>query len=619
MSNEFESGTSSRTKALIAAMLARAGQPNPSLGGAVGHGLAAGILGMIEGQDRRDNAAAMEKVISLYSPDSPPASAPTPAPTAPMPTSPPAMPPRTEAPAVSKEMLVDSLTDKPADLSGGFLPKDGVDRSKFAALGQPGPLQDKFVQYMGGEGGFKDPANDQMLAESTLNRALKMAAAKGMDPVAYLEKDLNPAPKGGYFDSRTPVGGARVMGTPGESRFRNETLASVLGGSDFGTKALGFTPDGNASGSFADNRAANGVYQQFAKAPSGEMFVNQFKGDVPRTYGLSSVMGPPVGAPPIQPPQTASLPPAGMVPQAGLTEGAKITNVPTRPVEPTMQTAQARPPQVAPAPQAAPSVPTLPSDPTTKRLMEAYRTASPREREKLGPMVLQQLQTARQQQLEMQKQIYLEDYKRNNPNYAERFGTYADRNKGPLAYQEKSGTLAAENDAAPATAARQGLEKQATTEGEVRGKIRANLPQAEATLEQTLKDSEGLRNHPGRQSSMGDIMGNLPDWMIRSNTDAKDFISRLNQVKGESFLKAYETLKGGGSITEVEGTKATAAINRMNRATTQKEFESALNDYQDSVRTGLAKLREVAGESPRQQPQQPTQGGAVKSYKDYFK
>ena len=37
----------------------------------------------------------------------------------------------------------------------------------------------------------------------------------------------------------------------------------------------------------------------------------------------------------------------------------------------------------------------------------------------------------------------------------------------------------------------------------------------------------------------------------------------MEQIRGKNFLTAYQQLKGGGAITEIEGTKAEAAQARL--------------------------------------------------------
>jgi hypothetical protein len=96
---------------------------------------------------------------------------------------------------------------------------------------------------------------------------------------------------------------------------------------------------------------------------------------------------------------------------------------------------------------------------------------------------------------------------------------------------------------------------------------------------------KGSKPHPGFENSVGATW--LPGSRFVPGTDAASFMSRFDQIKDSSFLEAFESLKGGGAITEKEGSKATSAINRMSIATTEKEFISAAMDLQDVIRTGV--------------------------------
>lgn len=96
-----------------------------------------------------------------------------------------------------------------------------------------------------------------------------------------------------------------------------------------------------------------------------------------------------------------------------------------------------------------------------------------------------------------------------------------------------------------------------------------------------------------------------------AGTDAANFEAYLDQVKGGAFLQAFERLKGGGQITEVEGSKATAAITRMSAAQSPKEFIIAAREYQDILRSGVERAKQKASGSvgvPGAVPLQPFQG-----------
>lgn len=98
--------------------------------------------------------------------------------------------------------------------------------------------------------------------------------------------------------------------------------------------------------------------------------------------------------------------------------------------------------------------------------------------------------------------------------------------------------------------------------------------------------------HPGFQSAVGAAL--VPGLRFVEGSDTAGFINRLEQVKGTAFLDAYESLKKGGAISEIEGAKGTAAINRMSKATSEKEFVSASREFQRVVRTGVENARKMA-------------------------
>jgi hypothetical protein len=100
--------------------------------------------------------------------------------------------------------------------------------------------------------------------------------------------------------------------------------------------------------------------------------------------------------------------------------------------------------------------------------------------------------------------------------------------------------------------------------------------------------------HPG----FGAAVGFSPSkWISKEpiqGTDRADFEQLYKQVQGGAFLDAYNTLRGGGSITEKEGEKATAAKNAMSLATSEKAFIKAANDYRGALTRGLELMRQQA-------------------------
>lgn len=157
----------------------------------------------------------------------------------------------------------------------------------------------------------------------------------------------------------------------------------------------------------------------------------------------------------------------------------------------------------------------------------------------------------------------------------------------------------------------QGSIAEAKAGGKVRGESQANaqvnLPQDIAQAEQTVGLVDDLLKHPGFDSAVGFSSYNPLNKM--AGNPGNDFNIRLDQLKGQQFLQAYQSLRGGGQITEVEGKKATDAISRMNTAASEKEFKAAAKEFQDVIRRGVERARQKA--AGRNTPAQPN---AVRRY-----
>jgi hypothetical protein len=131
----------------------------------------------------------------------------------------------------------------------------------------------------------------------------------------------------------------------------------------------------------------------------------------------------------------------------------------------------------------------------------------------------------------------------------------------------------------------------AKARGKVQGEKQAALPGALQRSDMTIKQIDELLTHKGFERIFG-LVGAFPNI---PGGDAAGAQARLKQVKGTAFLSAYEMLKGGGAITEVEGQKAQDAEARLDAAQSPAEARVALRDFQDAVREGRRKLQESAG------------------------
>lgn len=95
--------------------------------------------------------------------------------------------------------------------------------------------------------------------------------------------------------------------------------------------------------------------------------------------------------------------------------------------------------------------------------------------------------------------------------------------------------------------------------------------------------------HPGRETATG-VSGAVDPRNYVPGTNATDFRAVLDQLSGSAFLQAFESLKGGGAITEVEGKKATDAIARLQRTQSDVEFERSLKDLRKVMTDGYKRL-----------------------------
>jgi hypothetical protein len=143
--------------------------------------------------------------------------------------------------------------------------------------------------------------------------------------------------------------------------------------------------------------------------------------------------------------------------------------------------------------------------------------------------------------------------------------------------------------------AEKAAEKAGAVQGESRAQAQIDLPKAVASAQEQLRLLDELSNHPGRkQIGWHDFLGKAP---LLPSSKGYDAANLLEQIKGGAFKQAFESLKGGGAITEQEGKAATAAEMRMDRATSKGEFDKALDDYKGIIRLGIDRANQKAGQA----------------------
>ena len=126
----------------------------------------------------------------------------------------------------------------------------------------------------------------------------------------------------------------------------------------------------------------------------------------------------------------------------------------------------------------------------------------------------------------------------------------------------------------------------------------------------------GTRPHPGFSGAVG---LRIPGASLVPGSEPANFVARLGEVQGGAFMQAFETLKGGGAITEKEGEKATAAITRMSTAQSEAEFVTAAREFQQVVRDGVRnaerRLQQVGGSRSALPPGREAAGGVARDRK----
>ena len=185
---------------------------------------------------------------------------------------------------------------------------------------------------------------------------------------------------------------------------------------------------------------------------------------------------------------------------------------------------------------------------------------------------------------------------------------------GALEFGKESGTQQARDIYEPGRAGAveaQKLEQQRQYEPQIEAAkksatIRAeDIAKAQTGLGQTLEQSRQMidlinqiEKSPGLSAVVGapnPMQGGFGLFNI-PGTPAADFRAKLDQLGGKQFLEAFESLKGGGAITQIEGEKATNAIARMQTSQSEKAFIEALNEFKQIVQRAAERAQAKAGQ-----------------------
>lgn len=150
-------------------------------------------------------------------------------------------------------------------------------------------------------------------------------------------------------------------------------------------------------------------------------------------------------------------------------------------------------------------------------------------------------------------------------------------------------------------------------QNEARADATLDLADAAARVNRVRSQIEEIKAHPGKSSVIGakglSMLGGILDKPIPGSLGA-GFQARLDELSGGVFEEAYQTLKGGGAITEIETRKATEARTRLsNTDQSEAEWDKALDDYLAAVEAGFEKLsRKASGDFSAAPIDRPTPG-----------
>jgi len=115
------------------------------------------------------------------------------------------------------------------------------------------------------------------------------------------------------------------------------------------------------------------------------------------------------------------------------------------------------------------------------------------------------------------------------------------------------------------------------TAGEARAGDQDTLEQKRLVASESAQDSinliDSILTSEYLPSVTGNIQGQIP-FQLRQGS--ADLAVKIDQLQGQAFLRAFESLKGGGQITEREGIAATKAIARLDRKQGTEEYKKSL-------------------------------------------
>jgi hypothetical protein len=143
--------------------------------------------------------------------------------------------------------------------------------------------------------------------------------------------------------------------------------------------------------------------------------------------------------------------------------------------------------------------------------------------------------------------------------------------------------------------------------GQAAGVAQSALSGAKTNVNSTMALIEKLESHKGLDAVIGLPNPMKGGWGIAQvpGSDAADFKTDLDNLTGKMFIAAFESLKGGGAISEKEGEAATRAIANLSKSQSGKQFRQNLAILKQTLANGYATLEQKAKGSAGSAPTAP--------------
>ena len=127
--------------------------------------------------------------------------------------------------------------------------------------------------------------------------------------------------------------------------------------------------------------------------------------------------------------------------------------------------------------------------------------------------------------------------------------------------------------------------------GKSKAQAQISLPGARIAAQQFNDQIDIVLKHPGFSMAVG-ASSYVPQ--LRGS-DANNFNAELKKLGGKIFGQAYQSLKGGGQITEIEAEKAEQAYANLDVGMSEEAFRNQLLELKKIISDGLMKLEAEAG------------------------